>query len=78
MDSLEQSLAQVSGADQLLMDDGMDLDAVPEDALLQEAATAGLQDWGSHGGAGAEVVLFKTLISSELQLRYLTRTEAAR
>ena len=51
MDSLEQSLAQVSGADQLLMDDGMDLDAVPEDALLQEAATAGLQDWGSHGGS---------------------------
>ena len=51
VDSLEQSLAQVSGADQLLMDDGMDLDAVPEDALLKEAATAGLQDWGSHGGS---------------------------
>ena len=51
VDSLDQSLAQVSGTDQLLVDDGMDLDSVPEDALQQEAETARLQDWGSHGGS---------------------------
>ena len=51
VDSLEQSLAQVSGADQLLVDNDMYLDSVPEDALQQEAARARLQDWGSHGGS---------------------------
>ena len=51
VDSLEQCLAQVSGADQLLVDEGVDLDAVPEDALQQEAPAAGLQDRGSHGGS---------------------------
>ena len=46
---LGRSLAQVPDGDQLLVDDSMHLAAVPEAALQQEAAAAGLQDWGSQG-----------------------------
>ena len=49
--TLGRSLAQVPGGDQLLVDDSMHLAALPEAALQQEAATAGLQDWGSQGGS---------------------------
>ena len=36
------------------MNDGVHLAAVPEVALQQEAAAAGLQDWAAREGAGAE------------------------
>ena len=48
---LGRSLAQVPDGDQLLVDDGVHLAAVPEVALQQEAVAAGLQDWGSQGGS---------------------------
>ena len=48
---LGRSMAQVPGGDQLLVDDCVPLAAVPEVALQQEAAVAGLQDWGSQGGS---------------------------
>ena len=44
-------MAQVPDGDQLLVDDSVHLAAVPEVALQQEAAAAGLQDWGSQGGS---------------------------
>ena len=40
-------MAQVPEGYQLLVDDGVHLAAVPEVTLQQEAAAAGLQDWGS-------------------------------
>ena len=39
-------MAQVPDGDQLLVDDVVHLAAIPEVALQQEAAAAGLQDWG--------------------------------
>jgi len=48
---LGRSLAQVPDGDQLLVDDSVHLAAVPEAALQQVAAAAGLQDWGSQGGS---------------------------
>ena len=44
-------MAQVPDGDQLLVDAGVHLAAVPETALQQEAAAAGLQDWGRIGGS---------------------------
>ena len=49
--SLGRSLVQVHEKDQLLVDDSMHLAALPEAALQQEAAAAGLQKWGSQGGS---------------------------
>ena len=44
-------MAQFPDGDQLLVDDSVHLAAVPEAALQQVAAAAGLQDWGSQGGS---------------------------
>ena len=44
-------MAQVPDGDQLLVDDGVHLAAVPEVALQQKAAAARLQDWGKQGGS---------------------------
>ena len=48
---LGRSLAQVPDVDQLLVDGSVHLGGVPEAALQQVAAAAGLQDWGSKGGS---------------------------
>ena len=48
---LGKSLAQAPDGDQLLVDDSMHLAAVPEAAMQQVAAAAGLQDWSSQGGS---------------------------